>query len=168
MLTLARSYLLGFSIYVLRQLRHILPREQRQSLMSALIISRIDCCNTVLAGLPANTLAPLKRLLNACARFVANLKSRDHVTSTFHELHWLPIEQRITCKLCTLMHGIAHGYAPRYLTDIVTPVSSLPSRSYLRSASLGLFDVPRTRIRQGAQAFSLCWPYSLEQSTYTH
>ena len=91
MLTLARSYLLGFSIYVhcrLRQLRHILPREQRQSLVSALIISRIDYCNAVLAGLPANTLAPLKRLLNACARFVANLKPRDHVTSTFQELHW--------------------------------------------------------------------------------
>ena len=59
----------------LRQLRHVLNRERRQKLVSALILSRVDYCNSVLVGLPLNTISPLRRLLNAAARFVAGLRS---------------------------------------------------------------------------------------------
>ena len=44
------------------------------------------------------------------------------------------------------------------MADMVTSVSSLPSRTHLRSASAGLFDVPRTRISHGSQAFSIAGP----------
>ena len=142
----------------LRQLRHVLNRERRQKLVSALILSRVDYCNSVLVGLPLNTISPLRRLLNAAARFVAGLRSRDHVTAALRDLHWLKIDQRITFKLCVLMHSIVYGYSPQYMADMVTSVSSLPSRTHLRSASDGMFDVPRTRIRQGSQAFSVAGP----------
>ena len=56
------------------------------------------------------------------------------------------------------MHSIVYGYSSQYMADIVTSVSSLPSRTHLRSASVGMFDVPRTRIRQGSQAFSVAGP----------
>ena len=93
----------------LRQLRRILDRDMRQRLISALIISRIDYCNVALAGLPATSLAPLQRVLNAAARFVADLGPFDHITSTLQTLHWLPINQRIVYKLCTMMHSSAYG-----------------------------------------------------------
>ena len=117
----------------LRQLRHVLNRERRQKLVSALILSRVDYCNSVLVGLPLNTISPLRRLLNAAARFVAGLRSRDHVTAALRDLHWLKIDQRITFKLCVLMHSIVYGYSPQYMADMVTSVSSLPSRTHLRS-----------------------------------
>jgi len=63
----------------------------------------IDYCNAVLANLPGSALAPLQRVLHAAARFVADLGPRSHVTSTLISLHWLPICQRITYKLCTLL-----------------------------------------------------------------
>ena len=44
------------------------------------------------------------------------------------------------------------------MADMVTSVSSLSSHTHLRSASDGMFDVPRTRIRQGSQAFSVAGP----------
>ena len=83
-------------------MRHVLNRERRQKLVSALILSRVDYCNSVLVGLPFNTISPLRRLLNAAARFVAGLRSRDHVTAALRDLHWLKIDQRITLKLCVL------------------------------------------------------------------
>ena len=134
-----------FHLRRLRPLRARLSREQRQRLVSAIILSRVDYCNVVLAGLPASSLAPLQRVLNAAARFVADLHPRDHVTGTLRDLHWLPIRTRITYKLCTLMHASVHGVAPVYIWNMLTSVTELPGRSHLRSAASGLYDVPRTR-----------------------
>ena len=46
--------------------------------VSALVLSRLDYCNAVLAGLPASTMAPLQRVLHAAAKVVLHLKPRDH------------------------------------------------------------------------------------------
>jgi len=48
---------------------------------SAFILSRLDYCSAVLAGLPASTLAPFQRVLHAAARLVLNLRPRDHVSA---------------------------------------------------------------------------------------
>ena len=40
-----------------------------------------------------------------------------YITATFpDDLHWLPIRQRITYKLCTIVYKCLHGAAPSYLT----------------------------------------------------
>jgi len=52
----------------------------------------------VFAALPSVALAPLRRVMNAAVRFVAGFGPRDHTSDAQRELHWLPIEQRITYK----------------------------------------------------------------------
>ena len=52
--------------------------------------------------LPATTLAPLRRVMNAAIRFVAGLRPRGYVSSARRDLLWLPIEQRIVYKLCII------------------------------------------------------------------
>ena len=47
-----------FHIYRLRKLRPMLDQSSAQRLVSAFILSRIDYCNAVLAGLPPTTLCP--------------------------------------------------------------------------------------------------------------
>ena len=116
-------------------------REQRQRLVSAIVLSWVDYCNVALARLPASSLAPLQRVLNAAARFVADPHPRDHVTATLGDLHWLPIKTRITYQLCTLMHASVYGAAPVYIRKMLTSVTELPGRSHLRSAASGLYDV---------------------------
>ena len=74
------------------------------------------------------------------------------------KLHWLPVRQRITYKLCCLMHGVVHGHAPEYVVDMVVPVSHLPGRSHLRSAQRGHFDIPRSRTAFGSRLFSTAAP----------
>jgi len=135
----------------LRKIGKVLDRDSRNRLVCAFILTRIDYCNAVFAGLPDSTLAPLQRVLHAAARFVDDLRPRDYVTETLMSLHWLPVRERITYKLCSLMHGTVHGHAPEYLTDMVVPVADLAGRCHLRSAQDGLFDIPRSRTAFGSR-----------------
>ena len=56
-----------FHLRRLRPLRRQLGRDVTMRLVSALVLSRLDYCNAVLTGLPASTLAPLRRVLHAAA-----------------------------------------------------------------------------------------------------
>jgi hypothetical protein len=70
-----------FQLRRLRQLRSVIGPQALQRVVSTLVLSRLDYCNAVLAGLPASTLAPLQRVQNAAARLVAGLCPRDRVKS---------------------------------------------------------------------------------------
>ena len=78
-----------------RKLNCIPDIDVRKRLVCAVILTRVDYWNSALAGL-----------------FVLDLRPRDHITVALQTLHWLPERQRITYKLCTLMYGVAFGYAP--------------------------------------------------------
>ena len=73
--------------YYLRQLRQI--RKVTIRLVLALIMSRIDYCNSALAGLPQSTTTPLQRVQNAAARLVFELGPKEYVTPSILQLHWL-------------------------------------------------------------------------------
>ena len=98
-------------------------QEVTAQLVSTFIVSRLDYCNSVLAGLPRWTTEPLQQVLNAAARLVLNLQPRDHVTPALQKLHWLPIDYRITYKLCVIMHFVHTKRAPQYLSDSVQTVA---------------------------------------------
>ena len=72
----------------LRKLRPLIDTASAQRLASAFILSGVDYCNAVLAGLPNST---LQRVLNAAARFVASATSRTHVSDIMKSLasDWL-------------------------------------------------------------------------------
>jgi len=76
----------------LKQIRRLLGPEATAILISAFVLSRLDCCNAVLAGLPKVTIAPLQRAQNAAARLILRLAPHDHVTAALRHLHWLPIQ----------------------------------------------------------------------------
>ena len=73
-------------------------------------------------------------------------------------LHWLPVVDGITYKLCLLMHHIHNGEAPVYLADIVTATSDMESRSGLRSSSSDRYEIPRSRLRLGERRFAVAGP----------
>ena len=147
-----------FHLRRLRQIQRFTGQTTMQRLVSAFVLSRMDYCNVVLAGLPSSTLAPLQRVLHAAVRLVAGLGRRDHITETMKELHWLPVNYRVKFKACLLMHSAANGQCPSYIVELVTPISTVPGCSGLRSSAAGLYIVPRTRTKFGDRAFSVAGP----------
>jgi len=128
------------------------------TLVAALVISRLDYGNAVLAGLPHSSTAPLQRVLNSAARLVCGLRPRDHVTEALINLHWLPVTGRIEFKLCVLVYKSLHGIAPPYIDDMIQPVSALQRKVTLRSATTNDLFVPRARLRFDERAFSIAAP----------
>jgi len=52
-----------------------------KQLMHALVISRLDYCNSILAGLPKGLLSQLQRVQNAADRLVLGLQPRESISS---------------------------------------------------------------------------------------
>ena len=147
-----------FQLRRLRQIRCLLGRDVTASLVATFILSRLDYCNALLAALPQSTMSPLQRVMNAAARLVCNLRSRDHVTPALIELHWLPITARVQYRLCLLMHSAAVGTAPDYLKNMLQPVSERASQKALRLATNNDMAMPCSRLKFGERAFSVAAP----------
>ena len=109
-----------------KQVRRVLGQDVTASLVSALVLSKLDYCNAVYAGLPKSSIAPLQRVQNAAARLVLKLGPRDHVTPAFHQLHWLPVEFRIQNKLCLIIHHLHVGHDQSCLKELVHPLQICP------------------------------------------
>ena len=93
---------------------------------------------------------------DSAARTVLDSKPRDHnVTPALRKLHWLPITERIRCKLCLLVHKMFVGHAPDYIASLLMPASDIPSQSSLHSSSNCDLVVPRMSPKIGDRAFSV-------------
>ena len=90
--------------------------------------------------------------------YIRNLAKRDSVLPVMMELHWLPLRFRITFKLCVLMHSVHYGSGPKYLAEMVVPISSLPGRERLRSAGSLNYDICRTRLKFTEHSFAVSGP----------
>ena len=150
---------------ILRQIRSIsssIPRVLRKTLISALVISRLDYSLSVLYGVPAYHLKRLQSVLNAADRLIYDSKRSSAITPLLRDLHWLPIKQRIDYRLCILSFCCRHHSASEYLTSCLIDVNSEPGRSRLRSADSKTLVVPLSRRPTlGGRAFPVasarCW-----------
>jgi len=79
----------------LRQIRRRVGTEVTIRLVLAVVISRLEYCNSLLAGVPLATLGPLQRVQNAAARLIFELTPRDHIIPSLLQLHWLPVAHRV-------------------------------------------------------------------------
>ena len=102
-----------------RRIRKYLSNGATQSLVHALIIGRIDYCNSMLCGLPAKHIAKLQRVQNSAARLVFNIPRYSHITPVLISLHWLPVKFRIDFKVILITFKVLHGIAPDYLRSLI-------------------------------------------------
>ena len=94
-------------------------------MIHSLVTVRLDYCNSILYGLPENSLYRLQEIQNTDARILARLPIFSHISATLFDLHWLPIRYRITFKICFLTY---HRTAPTYLCDLIVPYVITRSR----------------------------------------
>ncbi len=71
-----------FALYNIKKIRPFLSEHATQLLVQALVLSRLDYCNALLAGLPASSIKPLQLIQNAAAaRLIFNEPKRTHIAS---------------------------------------------------------------------------------------
>ena len=100
----------------------------------------------------------LQRIQDIAAKIVTQSGKYDSSTAARKALHWLPIQQRIDFKVCTLVFRSLHGMAPGYLADLLKPEQS--RKPGLRSQNTtGVLHVPFTRRKTFAdRSFSVFGP----------
>ena len=130
------------------------------ALVRALVLSRLDYCNGLLAKAPDYLLAQLSGVMRAAARLILQLPRKSHVYDAIRrQFHWLDISERVPFKLCVLARRCIHGSAPSYLSKYCIPVSSIAGRSHLRSAASGDLFIPATNtVTIGPRTFAVACP----------
>ena len=68
--------------------RQYLTDHATQTLVVSLVLSRIDYCNSHLAGLPQSVVSKLQRVQSCAARLVS---PHVHIIPILRHLHWLPL-----------------------------------------------------------------------------
>jgi len=119
----------------LRQRRSI-PRsvsnDVMESLIVALVFSRLDYGSATLAGLPKQLMDRL--IFKACRQY--------HIQPFLRRLHWLRMPERISFRLA--VYRCLHGSAPGYLFSDLQRVSHLNACRRLRSSTTSALSVLRT------------------------
>ena len=106
------------------KIRKFLSHDACKTLIHAFITARINCCNSLLYGQPKCILKRLQSVLNSAARLIHLTSRYEHVTPLLIQLHWPPIEQRITFKIAVITFKALHGAAPSYITDLIKPYTT--------------------------------------------
>src|SRR6218665_3769127 len=151
------------SYYQLRQLRTVirtLTSESTATLIHAFITARLDYCSSLYAGLPVGRLRCLDRVLRTAACLSGRIPKFGHVSRYMLDvLHWLPLQQRISYRIISLVWRSLLDFAPAYLRDLCHTTMGIPGRRSLHSTEQGLLLVPfaHTAIMQN-RAFSVVGP----------
>ena len=101
------------------RIRKYLTNKNLKLLVNALVISRLDYCNSILYGLPKRELDKLQRVQNTAARLITGTKQYDHIKPAFQKLHCLPVESRIIFKVILITFKILHGLSQAYLSSLL-------------------------------------------------
>ena len=144
-----------FHLRNIGKVRKYLDFDTTTILVYSLVTSRLDYCNSLLLGVPKQTLNRLQMVQNHAARLITLSKRRDHAQPILKSLHWLPIAERVIFKVALLVYKCLHNLAPKCLEELLQ--RHVPARP-LRSSSMNRLVKPPHRLKHTGKAFSVGGP----------
>ena len=117
----------------LRTIGRYLDEEVKLMMVTQLVISKLDYCNSLYMNLPKTRLNKLRSTLNGAIRFIYNIKDRsEDLLPYYKRAHILPLDQRIFFKVCLLTYKAVYGISPAYIRNLVeieNPLTTARTRS---------------------------------------
>ena len=141
-----------FHIRALRHIRASLTTEASKTIAAAIVGSRLDFCNSLVAGTSVSNLARLQRVQNTLARVVAQKPRFCHITPVLSDLHWLPVRQRISFKIATVTFRVLQSQQPSYLSSLIPRY--VPARALRSSSSFSICVPSRKTTMAVSKSFS--------------
>ena len=124
--------------------RRMLTTDSTKIAVHTLVTSRLDYCNSLLAGINKTLITRLQNVQRTAARLVMRKRKYDPISQDLVHLHWLPIEYRIDFKILVLTYKSLHQQTPDYLANLLHVQTG---RRCLRSTSSAPHLVePRTHL----------------------
>ena len=102
-----------FNLLRIKRIRHLLTEDA--CLVRGLVLSHLDYCNVVYAGLLNTDIDKLQRVQNSAGKLVKNYERYDSLTKALKKLHLLLIGARIQHKILCMVFNCHAGTAPNYL-----------------------------------------------------
>ena len=144
--------------FVLRRLESIcrfLTSTATATLVSVFVLSRIDCCNTLLFGSTHDVTSHLQRIQNYAARVVLCLPMSSSITIHLKSLHWLPVKVRSTYKIACLCYHCHSSTASSYVADMLHRKPSHTRITRSSSYTMPLLNRPaHSKATLGDRSFS--------------
>ena len=125
------------------------------TIVSAIVLSRIDYCNSLLFGSTNDVTSHLQRIQNYAAGVIFCLPMSSSITIHLKSLHWLPVKVRSTYKIACLCYHCHSSTAPSYVTDMLhrKPLYTRNTRS--SSYTMPLLNRPaHSKATLGDRSFS--------------
>ena len=97
----------------------MLTTESTKLAVHTLVTSRLDYCNSLLAGINRGLPKRLQNVQRTAARLITRKGKYDPITDDLIELYWLPVEQRIDFKILVLTYKAIHHQSPYYISSML-------------------------------------------------
>ena len=108
-------------------------------IIQALVVSKLDSHNSLLAGTAGYLLDKLQCIQNMACRVITNLHKYDHISENMMALHWLKIHERIMYKIVCLVYKCRCGLTPKYLQELLPrPKKKKKTRTLHSSYTTGM------------------------------
>ena len=102
------------------QIRRQITYETYETLIHALVTSRMDYSSLCLYGILGYQIDCLQMLLRIAARILTLSHTSCNISSVMSKLHCLPVRERTDFKILLLTFKAQHGLAPsHYLSELL-------------------------------------------------
>ena len=139
------------TIRKISRIKSFLKPEHLKTLVTALILSKLDYCNALYLGLHSHLLIKLQSVQNSAIRLVCKINryERISITNLLKHFHWLRVKDRVTFKVLLIVHKALNNTAPPDIKSMLQPSNSERTRKLEISQSNG---------RYGDKAFAVAAP----------
>ena len=142
--------------YNIRQLRAVhsaLSQDALRDAAYAVVLSRLDYCNSLYANAPVTQMRRLQMIINIAAHVVSGRRLFDPITDFIkRKLHWLPAIEHIQFNICTMVFKTFHNQSPNYFSKLRPSLDDVIYILHLNKL------VPRHRTHFSERVFAVAGP----------
>lgn len=117
------------------QIRSLLPVSSRLRIVKSVIIPHFNYCDSLFYNSSGTHLKKLCKALNACTRFVYDLRLFDHLGDKRNAILGMSLERYFKMRVVLFIFSLYRSRSPNYLFSCLKPATSARSLNFILPAN---------------------------------